>query len=63
LPHVANHIEDYIEEGKDWVHVDMAAPSTDKATERGTGWGVAFLLQTMGLGSSGSGGDSVAAKM
>jgi probable aminopeptidase NPEPL1 len=51
---IGNHIEDYIAAGKDWVHVDMAAPSTDKATERGTGWGVAFLLQTLGLGSAGA---------
>ena len=34
--------------------MDMAAPSTDKATESGTGWGVAFLLQTLGLGSAGA---------
>ena len=51
---IANHIEEYIGLGKDWVHVDMAAPSTDSATERGTGWGVAFLLETLGLGSAGA---------
>lgn len=49
---IGNHIEGYIEEGKDWVHVDMASPSTDKGTQRATGWGVAFLLETLGLGSS-----------
>ena len=51
---IANHIEEYIRQGRDWVHVDMAAPSTDSATERGTGWGVAFLLETLGLGSAGA---------
>eukprot|EP01051_Picozoa_sp_SAG22_P007512 SAG22_NODE_531_length_9422_cov_86.532983_6_plen_511_part_00 len=49
---IGNHIEDYINAGKDWVHVDMASPSTDKATERGTGWGVAILLHAVGLGSA-----------
>jgi probable aminopeptidase NPEPL1 len=51
---IGNHIEGYIEAGKDWVHVDMAGPSTDKGTQRATGWGVAFLLETLGLGSSGT---------
>ena len=51
---IGNHIERYIEDGKHWVHVDMAGPSTDKGTQRATGWGVAFLLETLGLGSSGT---------
>ena len=38
---IANHIEDFINNGGEWLHVDMAGPVS--SNERGTGYGVALL--------------------
>lgn len=38
---IGNHIEDYLNNGGKWLHVDMAGPAFIE--ERGTGYGVALL--------------------
>ena len=40
---IANHIENYIENGGRWAHIDMAAPSS--VNGRATGYGVALLIK------------------
>mmetsp|Transcript_25590 Transcript_25590/g.72432 ORF Transcript_25590/g.72432 Transcript_25590/m.72432 type:complete len:515 (-) Transcript_25590:138-1682(-) len=39
---LSNHIEPYLEKGKPWMHIDMAAPAF--SGERATGFGVALLF-------------------
>lgn len=47
---IANHIEDYLEEGGRYLHIDMAGPSM--ADGRATGFGVALLYEvTKALGN------------
>jgi probable aminopeptidase NPEPL1 len=38
---IADHIEDFINDGGEWLHIDMAGPVS--SNERGTGYGVALL--------------------
>jgi len=40
---IGNHIEDYLNNGGKWVHIDMAGPVA--IDERATGYGVALLAQ------------------
>ena len=41
---IGNQINDYLENGGQWLHIDMAYPSFDKRDERATGYGVALLF-------------------
>ena len=38
---IANHIEEFLDSGGEWLHIDMAGPVS--SNERGTGYGVALL--------------------
>jgi probable aminopeptidase NPEPL1 len=40
---IGNHLEEYINNGGKWLHVDMAGPGV--SAERGTGYGVALLYE------------------
>jgi probable aminopeptidase NPEPL1 len=40
---IANHMGDFLENGGQWMHIDMAYCSFDKKDERATGYGVALL--------------------
>jgi len=39
---IGNHIEEYVESGKMWLHVDMAGPAM--VGDRASGYGVALLF-------------------
>lgn len=39
---IGNHLEEYLNSGKRWLHVDMAGPCT--VGDRATGYGVALLF-------------------
>ncbi len=43
---IGNHLGDHLDEGRMWLHVDMAGPSTRSG--RGTGYGVGLLLGLLG---------------
>jgi probable aminopeptidase NPEPL1 len=48
---IANHVAPFIAGGGRWLHIDMAAPAKEKASERATGFGVALLLEVVrGIG-------------
>jgi probable aminopeptidase NPEPL1 len=42
---VGNHIEEYLEAGNRWMHVDMAGPVL--AGDRASGYGVALLYDVV----------------
>jgi probable aminopeptidase NPEPL1 len=41
---IGNHIEEYLDNGGRWLHIDMAGPAMGEG-ERATGYGVALLSQ------------------
>jgi len=43
---IGNHLSAHLDEGRPWLHVDMAGPSTRSG--RGTGYGVGLLLGLIG---------------
>merc|ERR1711998_717554 len=52
---IANHIEEFLDSGGEWLHIDMAGPVS--SNERGTGYGVALLFsiaQFFNISSTGS---------
>jgi probable aminopeptidase NPEPL1 len=40
---IGNHLEEYLEKGGAWLHVDMAGPAMTANGDRATGYGVALL--------------------
>ena len=42
---IGNNIEDFLDQGGKWCHIDMAAPAS--ADERSTGYGVALLFRAV----------------